>query len=305
VDPDGGGIGDIGYWGVNWLGLDGTGTFGQLALSRAINTAAGALVGGVVNSFANGWNWHNFGDGALWGGIGGLAATYVPWETVLSGFGKLGKWTFNWFQSDNYWILYDGLQVLTYRGKYGDSNKSNKIKEYAGTSGGEGYQNSDYQSMPELGPVPEGDYSLNLRPDFTRKAQTAEDGQTSADIGVDLLPWGNGVFYSGWGQWRARLEKIKVNSSRDNFYFHDSYKGYSHGCIETNTELYYDLSRYKRAGQKNIKVKVKYKGPGASTNGGTKQVPPPWWDGKKPYMDKKGNLWYSPRPGAFPDPTKM
>ncbi|MBA3674074.1 MAG: hypothetical protein H0W75_03815 [Chitinophagaceae bacterium] len=117
------------------------------------------------------------------------------------------------------------------------------------------------------------------------------------------MPWGNGTLYSEWGQWRAKLDKVKVNSSRNDFYFHDSYKGYSHGCIETNTALYYDLAKYKKNGQKSIRVKVSYP-PNSSTNGGTKQFPPPWWNGQPIYKSPDGRNWPKPS-GNFPDKTKM
>ena len=112
------------------------------------------------------------------------------------------------------------------------------------------------------------------------------------DVGVDLLPWANGFLYDGWDQWRARLEKINVNSTRDNFYFHDSYKGYSHGCIETSSDLYFDLLNFKNNGLKSIRVKVKYPGANSLTNGETKQNPPP----KTKRMIKGGDGRMHPSP---------
>ncbi len=63
IDPDGG---SIGYNGINWFNIASGGslTVGETILSRAFNTAAGALVGGLINSAADGWNWKNFGIGA-------------------------------------------------------------------------------------------------------------------------------------------------------------------------------------------------------------------------------------------------
>lgn len=150
------------------------------------------------------------------------------------------------------------MKLTIYLGKYGNINKSAQVQQYAGTSGGEGYQNSNNQNIPDAGPVPSGDYKINLEPDFTRKVKTNSDGSTkpNPDGGVELLPWGNGSLYSEWGQWRARLDKVNVNSTRNDFYLHDSYKGYSHGCIETNTALYYDLSKYKRGGKNPLKFKL-------------------------------------------------
>jgi hypothetical protein len=53
-----------------------------------------------------------------------------------------------------------------------------------------------------------------------------------------------------------------------NFYLHDSHKGYTHGCIETETDVFWKL-RLIRMTQPSIKVTVKYKSLNMSTNGGT------------------------------------
>lgn len=239
--------------------------------------------------------------GALGGGAAGYGLGSINWSGVGNALGNAGRWVGGMFQNGNdYWILYDGLTVTTYSGYYGNLSKSKQVQQYAGTSGGTGYQNSNNQNIPNVGPVPSGDYKINLVPDFTRIAKiNAEDGSTKSnpDGGVELLPWGNGYLYDGWGQWRARLDKVNVNSTRNDFYFHDSYKGYSQGCIETNTALYYDLSAYKKGGQKAIKVKVKYL-PNSPTNGGTLQNPPPWTD--KMVKGTDGRMHPVPKPGAFP-----
>jgi hypothetical protein len=50
-----------------------------------------------------------------------------------------------------------------------------------------------------------------------------------------LLIINQGGFFS------KKMDKVK--SMRDNFYFHDSYKGYSHGCIEIETPAGADMRR--------------------------------------------------------------
>lgn len=72
-----------------------------------------------------------------------------------------------------------------------------------------------------------------------------------------------------WGTWRARLEKVDVDSSRNAFYLHDSRKGHTQGCIETCSDLYDSFVRYHNHGIKWLPVRVQYSG--TSTNGGTKQ----------------------------------
>ena len=41
----------------------------------------------------------------------------------------------------------------------------------------------------------------------------------------------------------------------------------------------------------------------SSANGGTKQFPPPWWDGQK-IQKIDGRYWPKPKSG-FPDKTQM
>ncbi|MCW3074641.1 MAG: repeat-associated core domain protein [Flaviaesturariibacter sp.] len=206
-----------------------------------------------------------------------------------------------------YWILYNGKQVITYKGTYGDVSKSVLIKIYGGTSGAPYKQNALFVDKVDEGPVPEGDYSVNLTFDFTRKTKVdPKTGDPIENRGVEVIPWGNGAYYSGWGLWRARLEKVNVNSTRDNFYFHDSYKGESHGCIETETELYYDFAKYKKLGQRSIKVKVDYPqnaNGNAPTRGNTFRDPRPWEYRKR--KDERGNFWPEPKPGAFPNRKRL
>ena len=53
------------------------------------------------------------------------------------------------------------------------------------------------------------------------------------------------------------MKKEIINS----YYFHDSQKGYSHGCTEVETELFNKLNDYRKAGHDRIDVIVKYLGP--------------------------------------------
>ena len=189
-----------------------------------------------------------------------------------------------------YWILYDGSTVNIYDGTYGDKENSTLIESLAGTSGGIGYQNSSKQNIPKKGPVPDGDYTINLSiSPRNRKVSYSDDGQTNQDVGIQQMTDRKGTgFNAEWGRWRARLEKDNVGSSRDNFYFHDSYKGYSHGCIETETRLFYFFLSLHDDGVSTIKVKVSYPNKNTSTNGGTKNLKPIVPDNVKPYYKKYG-----------------
>lgn len=200
------------------------------------------------------------------------------------------------------WILYDGTKLTLFEGKVNDKKK--KISgPYDATSGASGFQKSTKANLkkPDKGPVPEGLYKVNLRLCPTRLVRNS-GVNTVPGHGLEILDWST-IIESGWGLWRARLDKSKVKTSRDNFYLHNSYKGESHGCIETETELYYDLVKYKYQKNTFIYVKVKYKLKGGTTNGGTLKNPRPWYDHDEQSAD--GTMFPAPKDGAFPDMTRM
>lgn len=64
------------------------------------------------------------------------------------------------------------------------------------------------------------------------------------------------------------------DSERDNksYYFHDSKKGYTHGCTEVEKGLFDKLNDYREEGNTRIDVIIDYgKNPNHSTNRGTKK----------------------------------
>ena len=79
------------------------------------------------------------------------------------------------------------------------------------------------------------------------------------------------------GEKQARLEPIEVTGAtakdRDlnSFYFHDSEKGYSHGCTEVESALFTKLREYREEGNQSIEVMVDYPNRNHRTNGGTKK----------------------------------
>ena len=193
------------------------------------------------------------------------------------------------------WILSVGNRVYWYGGKVG--NKKHLMYTFKATSGYKGLdtkgtywnlQKAKYQNVRNGGPTAEGTYHINLKPDPNRVAET--DTKTGAlkknpSGGIEKIPdfvenpnkRGYGWTYEEWGKNRASLTPDKVtgatNEERDNnsYYFHDSQKGYSHGCTEVETELFNKLNDYRKAGHDRIDVIVKYPGPNHSTNGGTKK----------------------------------
>ena len=107
---------------------------------------------------------------------------------------------------------------------------------------------------------------MNLRPDPTRRAGSFLDGNLIPGVGIELVPAyvklanGDDLAVAGiWGTWRARLERVSGNSfGRDNFYFHNSQKGYTDGCIETCNDIYKSLIDYRASGGTYVDVVVDY-----------------------------------------------
>jgi len=171
------------------------------------------------------------------------------------------------------WIEYTGQRLTVYSGNFGD--RSGILEQCKATSGLPDRQSPAFQGI-EAGPVPAGLYKINLQLNPSRFASLAADGSNLySNFGVQRirdhyrLPDGNSVIPAGWGTWRARLEKVKVNSKRDNFYLHNSTKGYTHGCVETCDDLYDRFSKYHQQGLGSILVNIRYTT--ESTNGGTRQ----------------------------------
>lgn len=202
------------------------------------------------------------------------------------------------------WILSTGNRVYWYGGKYG--NRKNLIAVYKATSGMASAikittlpngkrkqetinpQQAKYQRYSDIGPTPEGKYKTNLSPDPDRIAEA--DPHTGAlkrnvDGGIERIPDfventenpGSRWTYAAWGKNRARLEPIEVTGAtakdRDlnSFYFHDSEKGYSHGCTEVESALFTKLREYREEGNQSIEVMVDYPNRNHRTNGGTKK----------------------------------
>ena len=193
------------------------------------------------------------------------------------------------------WLLVTGDKVYWYGGDLGDTN--DEIMVFNATSGfmneknNRNYQSAEYQTFENAGPTPEGLYHVNLKPDPSRHAgryQNADgtfDYKKSPDGGIEQLSYdepndqGEMVHWSSsdWGEQRAALTPDEVtgatNSQRDNnsYYFHDSHKGYTHGCIEVESSLFNMLVIYRADGNTSIPVQVKYPNPKHNTNGGTKR----------------------------------
>lgn len=100
-----------------------------------------------------------------------------------------------------------------------------------------------------------------------RNWKVDKNGNSIPGYGIEQI----GSGYPEWGTVRARLEILSGTNTqgRDFFYFHNSVKGYSHGCIETQTGLFTRLYELKKGGARQIKVRVKYESLNTSTYGST------------------------------------
>jgi RHS repeat-associated protein len=165
------------------------------------------------------------------------------------------------------WMEYTGRQLNYYAGKYG--NRSKLLMQCAATSG----QLQNIRDVDKkFGPIPSGQYRINLAPNPNRVAgYDPSRGTLTPSTGIQRIPSGEPDIMGRdmnylWGTWRMRLEKVDVNSSRDYFYLHNSHKGGTSGCIESCDELLDKILIY-RTNNSSIDVLVDYAGP--YTNGGT------------------------------------
>jgi hypothetical protein len=150
------------------------------------------------------------------------------------------------------------------------------------------YQNLKDAPIPEgtwivlrlKGDMAEDDGSGNCRLKPSWKLEEIPRGinaiQKTPDGGtIDCDP-----YWLNWGKNRIRLEpadsvtkqKLKSYGGRGGFYIHDSTKGFSHGCIETETRFFNDLGKlYGETGIKQSLILRVIYAPNRWTNGGTKQ----------------------------------
>lgn len=144
------------------------------------------------------------------------------------------------------------------------------------------YRVAKYQGS-QGGPVPEGNYVLHVflngTAGLTKLGPDAEVASTQTG-GIQNIPkvivGGDEYSFPDWGTRRIRLFKGKGNSTkRDNFYLHDSSKGFSHGCIEVDGKFFEDLRQelivMHKSKKYDITLTVQYASPGSSTNRGTKK----------------------------------
>jgi len=165
---------------------------------------------------------------------------------------------------------------------------------FPASSGLPGSQSVANQCVPDAGPIPAGNYRLQLKVDPHTYARN--DGTNTCRLspasGIQKIPRGGlplaapsgpsaGAcegYWANWGWNRVRLTADTATSKacvsykvkRDGFYIHDSTKGFSHGCIEVDGSFFNKLYAHtKKAKESTMLLKVSYKH--ESTYGGTKK----------------------------------
>ena len=135
--------------------------------------------------------------------------------------------------------------------------------------------------MKEEGPLPEGMYSIDLMLNSNRITDfDSKSHQTIPNFGIQKIPFPkvyiNNIGYNttNWGSMRARITQISGNSfGRDNFYIHNSTKGFSHGCLEVGSGFFPRLLEYQKH-YGTINLTVKYPSSNSSTLGKTWKYQP-------------------------------
>ncbi|CAM3853835.1 tlde1 domain-containing protein [Mucilaginibacter galii] len=173
------------------------------------------------------------------------------------------------------WFKYDGQFVYCFSGAYGQSGSP--VAKYKASSGLPKFQNSSFVQTKDKGPVPEGKYWIFLLPNPARIAKSDKASGAlvpSSAGGIEKIPAftlnskGQSIIYPGWGNTRARLfaDRSTQTFGRNNFYLHDSHKGYSHGCIETSS-MVFDMLIKARQSFTKVAFMVDYKDNNTSTYG--------------------------------------
>ncbi len=143
------------------------------------------------------------------------------------------------------------------------------------------FQNSAYQCYKEEGPIPRGRYKLFLKNDDNKaKRKTSGSCDLKSAKYIQKIPFGDEAkdckdTWALWGKNRVRLYADDSDAKRlcpirrDGFYIHDSTKGYTHGCIETETRFFDRLREYVTKTKEESMILVVNYFPNSSTYGGT------------------------------------
>jgi hypothetical protein len=187
-------------------------------------------------------------------------------------------------------LFYDGA-YLTWNDAY-DGVSRNWRATSGIVEGATDYRNSQHQCVKDKGPVPEGNYEIEVvmrgmaKADFSTCSLVRPKGGGIQSIprGADAKRGSNDCesYWMNWGINRVQMnpaDRTTRNSCsplRTGFYIHDSSKGYSHGCIEVEADFFDVLRKFaERIGRlgtdPTMKVAIKYRGKDVSTYSYTDQ----------------------------------
>lgn len=156
------------------------------------------------------------------------------------------------------------------------------------TSGVGDYQKPEHQDKKGNGPIPEGLYEVPLKLGGTAVPTghlnftiNYEPSSTIQEMPTSFYVPGNANQFSqdaAWGCHRVGLTTVRFDDPakcghRHSFYIHDSQKGYTAGCIETEKDFFMQLIPFAKqqkgpSGVRALKLRVNYAGQ-TTTNGGT------------------------------------
>lgn len=175
------------------------------------------------------------------------------------------------------WLKYDGAFVYCYGGSYGQTGML--IAKYKASSDLPAYQQLRNTNQNDAGSVPKGKYWIFLMPNPNRinqsdkksdKSLSGKDEKIKKTPAFTTNERGQTIIYPGWGNTRAGLFPDKTTNTfgRNNFYLHDSQKGSSQGCIETNAQIFNLLNGVRQSFTK-VALMVDYKGDNTSAFAGS------------------------------------
>ena len=140
--------------------------------------------------------------------------------------------------------VFDGKTLTLYQ-------DGKPVMSWEAVSGNEGFQNSKFEKIPSVGPIPTGVY-------VARQEKLQHITPYGLVAGVANKGTWPGSLYS-WGASRIRLEaSIETNTyNRDGFYIHGGWELGSNGCIDLTSQMG-DFTKWFETNGQDLIVNVKY-----------------------------------------------
>jgi hypothetical protein len=166
-------------------------------------------------------------------------------------------------------LIYSGSRLTWFR----DDGTSGSFRATSGL--GTGFQHAAQQRSIH-GSIPEGRYSFLAQRDAENGGVATVDSRGDLDSreGLQFVPHFKNLRIA-WGLHRVRLTPLTTlpPARTGGFYLHDSRKGFTHGCVETEDNFFKMLFAFVDSHQKNAKtrliLKVTYASEIAAATGGT------------------------------------